>query len=167
MPTVNDEEKIFIGPKSSMSLWHRFMFNDENKIWYNSLQQYIEYQKALLFDDIETAQKILKTSQPRFQEDLGKHIKGYNKEVWLDNALNICTKGCRLKFTKNKSFIHFLLMNPDSKVYYAVKKANELGIGMDENDSNIKDESKYKDNIYGEALMVIRKEFLLKEKYNT
>lgn len=55
-------------------------------ITYNCCEQYMMYQKALLFNDTETAEQILSQQEPKIQKDLGRKVKNFDQEIWNQNA---------------------------------------------------------------------------------
>ena len=47
------------------------------------------YHKALLFGDLETADKILKTVHPRDVKRLGRLVKNYDDSVWSEKRFDV------------------------------------------------------------------------------
>src|SRR5436305_287858 len=62
---------LFFGAEDALSNWHpaRFTFRG---VEFTSVEQFMMYSKARLFDDDETARQILSASQPREQKRLGR-----------------------------------------------------------------------------------------------
>lgn len=67
------------------------------------------HQKAILFNDEESASKILQTDDPKTCQELGRQVKNYNASIWNENKLNIVTEGSYHKFA------HSTLQNDDLK----------------------------------------------------
>ncbi len=67
-------------PYGFLSNWYLSPF-DLDDIHYSSMEQYIMYQKCILFGDQGTAQKVLLTDDPSEQQKLGKLCSGYINSV--------------------------------------------------------------------------------------
>ena len=63
-----------------LSNWYlsKFIVDD---ITYSSMEQYMMYQKAILFKDEFTAKKILESKEPREQKKLGRLIKNFDEMI--------------------------------------------------------------------------------------
>jgi ribA/ribD-fused uncharacterized protein len=62
-------------------------------------EQYMMYRKAMLFDDHETAKKILKTKEPAQRKALGRKVGGFTREKWDAHKEKIVEEGNWWKFT--------------------------------------------------------------------
>ena len=60
------------------SQWHLAKMNIDG-ITFNSCEQYMMFKKALLFEDIEIANLILKETNPREQKNWGRKIQNFDK----------------------------------------------------------------------------------------
>lgn len=56
------------------------------------------YHKAILFGDIETAEKIMIATNPKKQKALGREVKGFNEELWNQHREKIVEEGNLHKF---------------------------------------------------------------------
>jgi len=83
------------------SNWYYCKFTDEHGIQFENSEQYMMYYKAQLFNDISTANKILKVSDPKIIKELGRQVKNFNEEIWKQNCKNIVYWGCYYKFSQN------------------------------------------------------------------
>lgn len=63
-----------------------------------STEQYMMYRKALLFRDNETAEKIMAATTPAEHKALGRQVKNFDKEKWVDNRDIIVEEGNWNKF---------------------------------------------------------------------
>ena len=63
------------------SNWYPSEFTVDG-IEFNCGEQYMMYQKAVVFLDMETAEKILKEPVPRKQKQLGRAVKNFNPKTW-------------------------------------------------------------------------------------
>ena len=60
------------------------------------------YQKAVLFKDMEIADKILKVTKPAEHKKLGRQVKGFDEDIWGKNREKIVQDGNWFKFSYNK-----------------------------------------------------------------
>jgi ribA/ribD-fused uncharacterized protein len=51
-------------------------------IYYSCSQQYMMYQKALLFKDRDAAERIMQTESPAEQKRLGRLVKNFDRDKW-------------------------------------------------------------------------------------
>ena len=138
----------------------------ENDIEYNCCEQYMMYQKAILFKDEYTAKKILESKEPREQKRLGRLIKNFNEKIWDQHKEKIVANGNYLKFSQNEDLKEYLISSKDYTLVEANKYDRIWGIGMYMNDPNILDTSKWGQNLLGKTLMKVREIFVIKELVN-
>ena len=87
-------------------------------------------QKALQFKDTETASRIMNTSDPVIQKQLGKTVVGFNRDKWEKEVPDVLLTGLRAKFTQNKS-CHDFLKNTGNKIIGEANPNDSFyGIGM-------------------------------------
>ena len=126
-------------------------------IEYNSCEQYMMHQKALLFNDETIAEDILNEKNPREQKKFGRQIKGFDKSIWDKNCMAIVYEGNYAKFTQNPELKEQLLATGDRVLVEASPLDNIWGIGMGENDENVDDPSFWLGlNLLGSAIMLVR-----------
>lgn len=139
-----------------LSNWYLSPF-DLDGIHYSSMEQYIMYQKCVLFGDQDTAQKVLLTNDPSEQQKLGKLCTGYINGVWAGARQAIAMRGLLAKFSQNADMKQQLL---DTKDAYLVECAHSDKIwacGIRLNESERFDATKWVgQNILGFALMFTR-----------
>ena len=70
-------------------------------ILYSSMEQYMMYQKARLFQDTEIADKILHTSNVGTIKMLGRSVKDYQEVMWNGMRQIIVYRGLLEKFQQN------------------------------------------------------------------
>ena len=130
---------------------------DGKPIKFNCAEQYMMYSKASLFEDKESAAKILRVSDPRTQKLYGREVKGYNDDVWMKHAPNIVYNGNYLKFTQNERLLKALLETKGTLVE-ASPYDNRWGIGLSEDTAQKTDPSKWPGkNLLGQILTRLRK----------
>ena len=76
---------------------------------YTCAEQYFMYQKAVLFQDVCTAWKILSERHPCKIKHLGRSVKNFDDNVWDANKRRIAEEGNYAKFKQNKTLRKILL----------------------------------------------------------
>jgi len=141
---------------SIFSQWYICEFKEEDKTFY-SAEQYMMYHKALVFNDLEIADKILKEVNPRIIKAYGRQIKNFTDEIWDKHKIDIVTKGNLLKFSQNKNLKETLLKYPDMKYVETSPEDPIWGIGMYYTDSRCLDETQWQGlNLLGKCLDAAR-----------
>lgn len=113
------------------SNWYPSPFTIKN-ITYGCGEQWMMYQKALLFQDLETASAILKSDNPRMQKKLGREIKGFDETRWNSIKLEIVKDGLREKFNQNPTLKEELISNKGKLFVEASPYDRIWGIGFSE-----------------------------------
>ena len=75
-----------------LSNWYRSEFQVDG-ISFSSMEQYMMYQKAILFQDLETAEKILRTDDAAEQKALGRAVRGFQEAIWEAQREDIIYRG--------------------------------------------------------------------------
>ena len=83
------EEKFTFFWSGPFSQWHPSVF-EINGMIFNCAEQWMMYNKAILFDDFEIADKIMSTNSPRTQKALGREVQNFNSEIWNSGAKKYC-----------------------------------------------------------------------------
>jgi ribA/ribD-fused uncharacterized protein len=152
---------FFYKTRSPFSNWHPSIFEDETGIEYNCSEQYMMYQKALLFGDKEILAEILDTPDPREQKALGRKIKGFDSKIWEANAKRIVYEGCKLKFEQNPHLLNKLLETEGTLLVEASPYDKIWGIGLGEDDPRIQDPKNWQGtNWLGEVLTDLRENLI-------
>lgn len=119
---------FFTGP---FSQWYKSNFVLDG-ITFNTAEQYMMYQKALLFEDTEIATQILKTNDPRKQKELGRKVKKFDMSYWNEHCLQLVFRGNHAKFSQNKR-LYDMLMNTSPTILVEASPYDKIwGIGLDE-----------------------------------
>jgi ribA/ribD-fused uncharacterized protein len=141
------------GPYSN---WYKnsFTFNGTT---YNCSEQYMMHVKALMFNDTETAEAIMKTSDPSRQKKYGRAVKNFDKAQWDAVAIDIMVPALVAKFTQSKSLLEEILSTGDDLIVEASPYDKIWGIGLDEDDPRALDQSQWQGtNWLGIAIMKAR-----------
>lgn len=128
-------------------------------VLYNCCEQYMMHQKALFFGDTETAEKIMLTSHPRDQKQLGREVKNFNKDRWDKVNLQIVYKGNYAKFTQNEDLKKQLLETGNKILVEASPYDQIWGIGMGEEENGVDNPINWKgQNLLGWAITLVKQE---------
>lgn len=93
---------------SCLSQWYGSSFKKDG-ITYPTAEHWMMAEKARLFKDEDMLQKIIKSKSPSEAKKLGRKVKGFKNDVWLDHRYEIVKQGNLLKFAQNPSLKDFLL----------------------------------------------------------
>ena len=130
-------------------------------VLYNCCEQYMMHQKALIFGDTETAEKVMLTSNPSDQKQLGRQVKNFNVDVWSKVNLQIVYKANFAKFSQNEILKHELLETKDRILVEASPYDQIWGIGMGEEENGIDNPINWKgQNLLGWAITLVKQELL-------
>ena len=107
-------------------------------IFYSSLEQYMMYQKAVLFQDNEIADEILKVKDSAAVKALGRSVKNYEESIWNGRRQIIVYRGLIEKFQQNAGIKDALLATGDAILAECAVKDRIWGIGL-----SIKDKRRF------------------------
>ncbi|WP_229217079.1 NADAR family protein [Dyadobacter luteus] len=114
-------------------------------------------QKAMLFGDLDTYDRILNARTPAEAKDLGRKVKNFDEDVWNKERINIVIQGNLQKFGQNKNLKDFLLNTKDRVLVEASPVDTIWGIGLAADDVKTENPSKWDGlNLLGFALMTAR-----------
>lgn len=155
---MREDFVFFWGTKSPFSNWHPSPFIHDG-VLFNCSEQFMMVNKALLFEDIETAEKVMETNSPKRQKELGREVKGFNREVWLRNCVPIMVPGLVSKFRQNSN-CYETMKNSIGKIIVEASPVDPIwGIGLAEDNPLAWDQETWKGlNLLGECLMKTREE---------
>lgn len=141
-----------------LSNWYLSDFEVDG-IKYTSMEQYMMYQKAILFNDSEIAQQILGTSDVGKIKALGRSVKNYDDIMWNGLRQIIVYKGLLEKFSQNDDLRKRLLNTKQNILAECAVQDKIWGIGLSMKDDNRFDLSKWQgENLLGFSLMIVRTE---------
>ena len=113
-----------------------------------------------MFNDEDTASKILKESNPAQQKRLGSNVRNFNKNVWSKAMPNIMENGVFAKYDQNPELKKKLLSTKGKIIGEASPKDNVWGIGMSMHSKTALDNKTWTgSNLLGKILMKIRDNF--------
>jgi ribA/ribD-fused uncharacterized protein len=130
-----------------------------NDTKYNTCEQYMMYQKALLFEDEEVANAIMRETNPREQKALGRKIRNFDDQKWKQNCMRIVYEANLAKFTQNPELKSALLSTGDRILVEASPKDFIWGIGMHYEDEGVDNPANWKGtNLLGQVLTLVKHE---------
>lgn len=158
----NIHEAIFFHkpeePHGYLSNWYLSEFTVDG-IKFTSAEQYIMYQKCIVFGDTASAEAILATQDVAKQQSIGRKASGYNKKIWSGMRQVIAYRGLFAKFSQNKDLLAKLLETDDAYLVECAVSDKIWACGISLKDMAHHDISLWKgQNILGFALMEVRKQ---------
>ena len=140
-----------------LSNWYLSDFNVDG-IQYSSMEQYMMYQKACGFNDMDIANKILNTNDVKEIKQLGRLVQGYNENCWSGIRQLIVYDGLQKKFLQNEELKKMLLGTKDAVLAECAVRDRIWGIGLSMTDGSRFDRDKWRgQNLLGYSLMMVRK----------
>ncbi|MEL7221345.1 MAG: NADAR family protein [Bacteroidota bacterium] len=171
---------FFWKTESPFSQWHqsRFegsLFSFVNKALlpdefsqtyeFSSAEQFMMFNKALLFLDRKVAAEIMKTNDPRQQKELGRQVKNFDPEIWEYARSEIVFAGNKMKFNQNEDLKQALLATVGTTLVEASPYDQIWGVGLSANEETIQSRKSWNGlNLLGEILTEIREEMIRKER---
>lgn len=158
-------DKNGIVTSSCLSQWWEcnFVFED---LTFKSTEHWMMYKKALLFNDLAIAEKILKSESPGEAKKLGREVSNFDNDVWNQHRMDIVIEGNVLKFSQNLDLRTFLL-NTKDRVLVEASPVDEIwGVGLSKDSDKINNPNTWRGlNLLGFALMEVRD--ILYDTHNT
>ena len=156
---VTDKFVFFFSKDDVFSNWYIAPFTDSRwpGIVFRCVEQYMMFRKALLFSDIATAEDIMSLQRIRKNEKeqayykrLGREVKGYDQDTWVDNREAIVKRGMMLKYRSTPE-LYQTLMQYQSKTFVEASPYDAIyGVKMGMWDDDILDPENWKgDNLLG------------------
>lgn len=139
-----------------LSNWYLSDF-EVNGIKYSSMEQYMMYQKAVLFRDTEAAKHILGISDVGKIKALGRSVKDYDDLVWNGLRQIIVYEGLLEKFRQNDELKKKLLATEQDILAECAVQDRIWGIGLSMQDEKRFDMHEWKgQNLLGFSLVLVR-----------
>lgn len=113
------------------SQWAKSPFVIDN-MKFNTAEQYMMYKKAIRYGDNETAEKIMKTSNPRVQKALGRQVKNFDAQDWSSCCRTYVYEANYAKFKQNPKLLKLLLMTEGTILCEASPYDAIWGCGLSE-----------------------------------
>lgn len=143
-------------PKTCLSQWYPSPFIVDG-YKYATAEHWMMAQKALLFNDPGTFNKIIQSVDPREVKAMGRKIKGFDSAIWDDEKYYIIVEGNVEKFKQNPSLKDYLLSTNNAICVESSPYDKIYGIGLTEHDARGLSHHQWKgENLLGFALMEVR-----------
>lgn len=131
-------------------------------ITYRTAEHWMMAQKALLFEDTNTYNAIIKAHKPGEAKELGRQVLGFNEIVWERKRYEIVTLGSIHKFNQHPTMAEYLLNTGDRVLVEASPVDTIWGIGLPPDSEQLHNIYNWRGlNLLGFALMEAR-DFLKK-----
>ena len=133
----------------------------KDEIIFSSMEQYMMYQKAKLFGDLEIAEQILKTSNAAKIKAFGRSVKNYNDTIWNGTRQIIVYEGLLEKFRQNNELCKKLIETKQCILAECAVQDKIWGIGLSMKDERRFDINEWKgQNLLGFTIMSVREKLL-------
>ena len=153
-----EQYTFFQGKKSPFSMQYDTTFVLKGKL-FRSVDQYLYYKKAILFNDIDNAQKILETNVASEQKKLASQVKGVDPYRWSKNSPDFLYEANRAKFIQHPNLLEQLFSTRGTNLVEADPNDKIFGIGMGMSNEDKTDPSKWKgSNQLGKLLTHLRED---------
>ena len=151
-----DNVTLFFNKHCPLSNFFQCEFTHEDH-QYSSVEQYLSYRKAILFDERGLADQCLQTNDPKTQKHKVSKLKKYNFEAWNKHAAEILQPVLMSKFSQNEHLTASLLATGSTEIAEASAYDSLFGIGLSLNSPDAVVKAKWKgSNIQGAALTQVR-----------
>jgi conserved hypothetical protein, ribA/ribD-fused len=156
--------RVYFYRPSDMFSNHYICPMEIDGIVFNCVEQYMMYQKAILFGDTETAKMIINEPLPKIQKQHGRSVKGFDDALWNVKKFDIVYKACYHKFHDTELIegldqfapYEFVEASPTDKIW-------GIGISIDDTET-IMDETKWQGaNLLGQIITEVVREVLLEK----
>lgn len=142
--------------RACLSQWWLCTFEVDG-VYYNCTEQYMMAEKARLFGDADTLEKILASYEPMEQKKLGRRVQGYDDATWKAHRFDAVLRGNVAKFSQNGKLRDYLLSTGDKILVEASPKDDVWGIGLEESHPDAINPRRWPGmNLLGFALMEVR-----------
>ena len=151
---------FFFGADNYLSNWHpaKFILTFNNDDYnFENVEQAMMASKAMLFNDLESFQKILKTPNPKSVKALGRKVKNFDPKLWDEHKKYIVKTAVLGKFLYNDKLKENLLATGNKFLAEDSPYDKIWGIGT-KSMTHKKNKTWPGQNLLGEILMEVREE---------
>ena len=129
----------FQGELSPLSNFHHSPFEIDGKV-FNTAKHWIQYTKAVFFDDKATAESIMECDTPLGAKRQGYSVHLFDSKLWKDQGYNLCLPGIRAKYVQNPMLMSMLkTTSPKLLVECSTDRLRGTGVSLRELDPLNKD----------------------------
>lgn len=142
-----------------LSNWYASSFGVRG-ICFSSMEQYMMYQKAVCFGDMEIAGQILACDDVSRIKEFGRLVSRYDENYWNGIRQIVVYEGLCAKFLQNEGLKKKLKATGSALLAECAVKDRIWGIGLSMKDPDRIDRTKWKgSNLLGYTLMMVRDKF--------
>lgn len=128
-----------------------------NNVKYCTSEHWMMSQKALLFEDAETYNKIIMAKSPKEAKELGRQVRNFDELKWNNRRFDIVVEGNLHKFSQSDELKEFLLSTKERVLVEASPLDSIWGIGLASDSKNAENPALWNGlNLLGFALMEVR-----------
>jgi ribA/ribD-fused uncharacterized protein len=128
-----------------------------NGVRYLTAEHFMMAEKARLFGDEEVRQEILKAPSPKGAKELGRQVRNFDEQVWVEARFGLVVTGNVAKFSQNTDLGNYLLGTRDRVLVEASPTDRVWGIGLAADSAQAMDPEQWLGlNLLGFALMEVR-----------
>ena len=141
------------------SNWYQAAFDYAGRHYANS-EQFMMYQKVMMFGKYELAEKIMSTDDPSKCKKLaGTKFPEFNADIWEKTCETVVKRGVKAKFAQNPDICRILLDTGNALLAECSRYDRKWGVGIDIGSSKWRDVSNWNGkNLLGRILMQVRDE---------
>ncbi|MCP4214359.1 MAG: NADAR family protein [bacterium] len=144
-----------IGP-SCFSQWWPSVFTVEG-VHYPFAEHWMMAEKARLFNDRETCNRIIDAGSPAQAKKFGREVKGFNQQTWDAHCFDIVVRANFHKFNQDPGLKEFLVNTGKRVIVEASPRDRIWGIGLEARHPDAENPLKWRGaNMLGFALMKVR-----------
>ncbi|KAJ7218283.1 hypothetical protein C8J57DRAFT_1199004 [Mycena rebaudengoi] len=134
----------------------------DEKLTFLSNEHWMMLQKALLFSDTDIAYEVLSIegttkADMAYVKALGRKVKNFKEDVWVENRERIVLEGTLHKFRQNSALREKLMATGETMLVEASPFDKIWGIGCSETNAISRSGDKWGLNLLGKALVEARR----------
>jgi ribA/ribD-fused uncharacterized protein len=142
--------------KSCMSQWFEAPFEVDGTT-YRTAEHFMMAEKARLFDDTGTRERVLLAPTPAEAKKLGRGVRDFDEGVWTHSRFDIVVRANAAKFSQNPALRSYLLRTGEHILVEASPLDAIWGIGLAATHPDAHHPEAWPGlNLLGFALMVVR-----------
>jgi hypothetical protein len=142
--------------KNCLSQWWPAVFEVDGVV-YQTAEHYMMAEKARLFGDEAAREQIIAALHPGEVKKLGREVRGFDNEVWVQHRFDIVVRGNLAKFRQNEELKTFLLSSRSRILVEASPVDKIWGIGLAAEGVRAQNPEEWQGlNLLGFGLMVVR-----------
>lgn len=110
-----------------------------------------------MFDDQDIRAQVFNAPTPNAAKALGRNVRGFDEQVWLQHRYDIVVRANQAKFSQNPSLNEYLLQTGSRVIVEASPVDSIWGIGLAQDHADVNNPNLWKGlNLLGFALMQVR-----------